>query len=152
MGCACRKQTPLIRVNKCYGLNLSNFPQKEIITFVKYEKIPFLDIANMKKRKGRFMHYRRHNRSRTWVNEGENENGDGGDVDNNNNNNHNDVDKCNNNNIIKHNDNVIANEIACNKDDCYKYNHSNTNNIYSTYCDEYVHNDVSPNNNNKGDK
>lgn len=152
MGCACRKQTPLIRVNKCYGLNLSNFPQKEIIPFVKYEKIPFLDIANMKKRKGRFMHYRRHNRSRTWVNEGENENEDGGgDVDNNNS--HNDVDKCNNN-VIEHNDNVIANEIACNKDDTYKYNHTNTNNIYSTYCDEYVHNDVSPNNNinNKGDE
>jgi hypothetical protein len=150
MGCACRKQTPLIRVNKCYGLNLSNFPQKEIIPFVKYEKIPFLDIANMKKRKGRFMHYgyRRHNRSRTWVNEGE-ENGEGNDVDNNNNNNNTNT---NNNNNIEHNDNVIANEIACNKDDCYKYNHSNTNNMYSTYCDEYVHNDVSPNNNNKGDK
>ena len=151
MGCACRRQTPLIRVNNSYGLNLSNFPQKEIIPFVKYEKIPFLDIANMKKRKGRFMHYgyKKHNKSRMCVKEGEYEpkeggdgdgDGDGGDINSNNN------DKCNSN--IEHNDNVIANEISCNKDNCYKYN----NNIYSTYCDEYVHNDVSPKNNNKGDK
>ena len=151
MGCACRRQTPLIRANnKYYGLNLSNFPQKEIMPFVKYDKVPLIDIANMKKRKGMFMHYcyRKHNKNRACAaKEGEHEGGEGkeGKEGSDAKSNNNDInEKCKSNS-----DNVIANSISCTKDDGYKYTNTNTitnNNMYSTYCDEYVHSDIPFNN------